>query len=236
MKSYRTSKGPFAERPVYSLGEIEEVCSTELRKIGLFPDEPAPIRIERFIEKRFHTTPTYEELPDGLLGFTKFGPKGVERIVISRTLTVGRDRVSERRINTTLAHEAGHGLLHAHLFAANVQSAALFGGEVDPKSPKILCREDGAPAVAQPSRYDGRWWEFQANQAIGALLLPSALIEKALGKLLVTSGSFGVYVLPRQKRAEAERLLSQVFEVNPIVAKIRLDQLHPENQSGQLTL
>ena len=30
------------------------------------------------------------------------------------------------------------------------------------------------------NRYDGRWWEFQANQAMGAALLPRKLVEVAL--------------------------------------------------------
>jgi len=48
MKTWRTRLGPFAERPVYSLQEIESICADELKKVNLYPNEPEPIRIERF--------------------------------------------------------------------------------------------------------------------------------------------------------------------------------------------
>jgi len=236
MKSCRALKGPFAERPVYSLQEIEEICSDELRKVNLYPTAPQPVRIERFIEKRFGITPKYESLPDGLLGFTKFGPKGVEEIVVADSLTDAGDKVSERRINTTLAHEAGHGLLQAHLFVPGIQSASLFDRDMDPQSPKILCRQDAVAGNQKHTNYDGRWWEFQANQAIGALLLPRPLVEKSLERLLASTGSFGIPKLPLQNREKAIKLMSDVFAVNPIVAQIRLNQIFPEKEGAQLTL
>src|SRR5260370_21211857 len=180
MKRGRWLEGPFVERPVYSLKEIEDICTDELRKVNLHLADTQPIRIERFIEKRFGVTPVYEELPAGVLGFTKFGPRGVEEIVIANNLTESGDEVSERRINTTLAHEAGHGLLQAHLFAVGMQSASFFNGDIDPESPNILCRHDAVPGSQKRTNYDGRWWEFQAHQAIGALLLPRRLVEKCL--------------------------------------------------------
>src|SRR3989441_11554119 len=65
----------------------------------------------------FRSTPTYEDLDKGVLGFTQFGRTGVQAIVVARALDEDGTRPAERRIRTTLAHEAGHGLLHAHLFA-----------------------------------------------------------------------------------------------------------------------
>jgi len=236
MKTYRSSKGPFSERPVYSPQEIEDLCADELRKVNLYPSEPRAVRIDRFIEKRFGVSPAYEDLPDGLLGFTKFGPKGVEKIVVAKSLADDPNKVANRRINTTLAHEAGHGLLHAHLFALGAESASLFDGNVDSKSPKILCREDGIPGIQKRSNYDGRWWEFQANQTIGALLIPKTLAERCLDSTLTVAGSFGIRKLEAQNRARAIKLLSDVFNVNPIVAKIRVEQLFPEKQERQLTM
>jgi hypothetical protein len=221
---------------VYSLQEIEDICADELRKVNLYPTEPQPVRIERFIEKRFGVTPEYEDLPDGLLGFTKFGAKGVEKIVVSSTLTATGDKVSERRLNTTLAHEAGHGLLHAHLFVLGVESGSLFDGSVDSHSPKIMCRPDGVAGGEKRTCYDGRWWEFQANQTIGALLLPKPLVDKCLDPLLVAVGSFGMRMLRPQDRGSAVQLLSRVFDVNPVVAHIRMDQMYTKKDEAQLTL
>jgi hypothetical protein len=193
------------------------------------PETPEPIRIERFIEKRFHVTPIYEDLPPSVLGFTRFSTSGVKDIVVSRALSDEGSKTAERRVNTTLAHEAGHGLLHAHLFAVGAQPQLLFGTELDPEAPKILCRDDGAP-------YDGRWWEFQANLVIGALLLPRALVEKALhGDVLKVAGSFGLHQLRDQDPGRGIEVLSATFNVNPAVAKIRLEQLFPKSDGAQLS-
>src|SRR6185503_3785773 len=109
MRNYRSSTGPFQERPFFKSEEIESLCQAELKQFGLLPEHPAPIRIERFVEKRFGITPLYEELPSGVLGFTRFNENGVEAIVVSRSLAEEDTKSSERRISTTLAHEAGHG-------------------------------------------------------------------------------------------------------------------------------
>jgi len=44
MRTIRTRNGPFTERPHFQLREIEEVCSSELRKVDLYPSEPEAIR------------------------------------------------------------------------------------------------------------------------------------------------------------------------------------------------
>jgi hypothetical protein len=84
--------------------------------------------------------------------------------------------------------------------------------------------------------YHGRWWEFQANRAIGALLLPKRLVGQSLEELLVARGTFGTRVLLQERRQDAIRLLSETFDVNPAVARIRIDALHPVGQTAQLTL
>ena len=115
MKTFKSPSGPFVEQPYYTPNDVEAICSDELQKLGFYPSDPSPIRIDRFIEKRFNLQPTYEDLPNGLLGFTRFSAKGVEEIVITTALDEEGTRPAERRLRTTLAHEGGHGLLHAHL-------------------------------------------------------------------------------------------------------------------------
>src|SRR5713226_7829376 len=68
----------------------------------------------------------YDDLPQQILGYTQFGPRGVERIVVSRRLAEEDSDVARRRDRATLAHEAGHGLLHAHLFALETSPLLLF--------------------------------------------------------------------------------------------------------------
>ena len=236
MKTFRTTKGPFKERPYYTNQEIENICTDELRAARLYPTTPGPVRIDRFVEKRFGVAPVYEDLADGVLGFTKFGPKGVQAIVVARSLDEDGTTSAERRIRTTVAHEAGHGLLHAHLFFEVQEKDSLFGDFSDPTAPKVLCRDVPNTSMGHAPGYDGRWWEHQANRTIGALLLPQPLVHAALEPLLTASGSLGMKTLERANREKAARLLADTFEVNPVVAKIRLGELFPVGSESQLRL
>ncbi len=237
MKNFRAKSGPFAERPYYEQSEIESMCFDELLKAGFLPAQPEAIRIERFIEKRFRVRPRYDDLPDGVLGYTRFGTKGVEEIVVARSLADEGTQAAERRINTTLAHEAGHGLLHAHLFALGTLPSSLFGDAVDPVAPKILCRDDEVRGITVArGGYDGRWWEYQANRVIGALLLPKPLLRTLVTPLCVARGQLGQMALEDSRRGEATRLIVETFEVNPVVARIRLDEVFPSGDTQQLSL
>lgn len=236
MKTYRAKNGPFRERVYYEFSEIETICLDALQKVDLLPTKAEPIRIERFINKRFGLDPTYDDLPEGLLGFTLFGANGPQEVVISRTLAEEHSQIAERRINTTLAHEAGHGLLHAHLFALGLNQASLIPV---PAEPKVMCRGEAIFGPAQKERqgtYKGEWWEFQANQAMGALLLPRPLVQQTLSNLLSPQGTFSKMVLPPDTREQAARMLAETFDVNPAVARIRIAEMYPAAVTGQLTL
>jgi len=230
MKTFRAKRGPFAEQPFYELSEIESICSGELRKLDLYPVDPAPIRIDRFIEKRFGVRPSYEDLPSGILGFTRFGATGVEEVVIAKALDDEGTAPAERRLRATLAHEGGHGLLHAHLFALGTLPRSLFGDGLASDAPKILCRDNGFSSSAG-KKPPYRWWEFQANQAMGALLLPRGLIEKIVDSMVVPQGTFGFKMLPQDRREHAVKLVARTFDVNPIVARIRLEVVYPPSAS-----
>lgn len=233
MKTFRSKSGPFTERPHFEPSEIDRICADELRKEGLYPKSPEAIRVDRFVEKRFGVVPQYEDLPQGVLGFTKFSKNGVDAIVISAALDAERGKVAERRVRTTLAHEAGHGLLHAYLFALDEKPLHLFDAD-SCSDHQILCR-DVQGEERKERAYDGRWWEFQANRAIGGLLCPRALAQEALKTFLVAGGSLGAVTLDERRREEAVRRLADIFDVNPIVAKIRINNLHPV-ETGQLHL
>ena len=234
MKTLHTESGPFAERPHFAPGEIDRICLSELQKANCLPAAPEPIRIDRFIEKRFNVVPEYDDLPDGVLGYTKFGKRGVEAIVVAKALDTGGGKVAERRIRTTLAHEGGHGLLHAYLFALQDMGASLFDSEPKDKD-KILCRDVPGEGSRQGG-YDGRWSEYQANKAIGGLLLPKRLVGLALQPYMTPGGSIGVAILDQGRREKAVRALADIFDVNPVVARLRIDDLYPLGQGNQLML
>jgi len=223
MKTYRAKKGPFTERPYYELNDIEIMCTEELRSVGLYPQKPEPIRIDRFIEKRFKVVPEYGELEDGVLGLTVFGAKGMEKVVIARSLDRENTKAAERRIRTTLAHEAGHGLLHAHLFLL-ASKQPMFDGFANESRPTVLCR-DIPVGITEKTSYDGRWWEHQANLVIGALLLPRPLVMTVLKPFISENGL--------KRREEAILELATIFNVNPVVARIRIKEICPEVNCNQ---
>ena len=235
MTHLRSRQGPVRRRPFYTSNEIEDICTVELRNFGLLPDKPEPIRIDRFVEKRFDVALEYEDIGPDVLGYSKFGPKGVVAIVVSTALDADGTLSSERRLRTTLAHEAGHCLLHAHLFVDGPAPTNLFGEEPE-VGPKILCREVTGVSQKTPQRYDGNWWEYQANMAIGALLLPRALVYVAIEPFLEVQGMLGIPILTDISRIAAERQLATVFDVNPVVVRIRLGELYPKDNSNQMSL
>jgi Zn-dependent peptidase ImmA (M78 family) len=159
-------------------------------------------------------------------------------MVISRALTEENSKAAERRVNSTLAHESGHGLLHVHLFALAKPSKSLFDQGFDIKEQKILCRKEAVDGASDHVRSNSgnRWWEIQANMAIGGLLLPRALTLTALGSYLVEQGRLRARILDYTRKESAARHLAEVFDVNPIVARIRLEGLFPSGQENQLTL
>jgi Zn-dependent peptidase ImmA (M78 family) len=201
VRTYPAHTGPFPDALHYELEEIESLCLAALSSVALLPSSPSPVRIERFVEKHFHLTPEYrDDLPPGILGFSEIDASGPLRIVLNPSLT-------ERRLRTTIAHEAGHCLLHAVLYRAGTADA-------------ILCRDSD---VARAS-YGGRWWEYQANVAIGALLLPRPLLLPALEPHLRSSRAGG-RVLPAAAMSAAIETVASVFDVNPVVARLRIEAL-----------
>lgn len=200
-----------------------------LESTGLLPSSPAPVRVERFVEKQFGLAVEYEPLAAGVLGCTVFEDGRVRRILVSERLDEDPSHVAERRLRTTLAHEAGHGLMHAALFNESYEPS-LFDSSEDVQGEKVLCRDGEAG-----SRYNGKWWEVQANMMIGPLLLPKPIALEALNPFTLESG-LGVRVLPADKRHAAYLELADIFNVNPVVAEIRLEGLFPLSSTDQLTL
>ena len=230
MRKVRISSGPFAFRLYFEdLGEIDNICLEALRSQSLLPSEPAPIRIERFVEKQFKAPLRYEDLGPEHLGCTIFNSSGgVDAILVSRSLEEQNTVPARRRVRSTVAHEAGHGLLHGSLFIEG-NSADLLNASLGEKQRRILCRSDDILVDTQRP-YDGRWWEFQANQAIGSLLLPGLLLNHFMNQSGITVDSFGSPILTPAQREPLIKRAAVTFDVNPIVVRIRLDSFFPQGE------
>lgn len=98
-----------------------------------------------------------------------------------------------------------------------------------------MCRDVEGLSARRPG-YDGKWWEYQANRAIGALLMPRRLAIVAAEAFCVESGVLGLPVLVEDRREQATRTLAEVFDVNPVVARLRLAEIFPEQTANQLIL
>jgi hypothetical protein len=232
VKEFPTRDGPYPVRLIYETAEIDRVCEDALRQSGCFPAAPQPIEIDRFLEKFFEVRVVYDDLGEGAIGCTVFNRKGrVTGFLISTSIEADGTESGKRRARATLAHEGGHGLLHPRLFMEDAGTGSLFGGTRD-ESPRILCRDqDVAPVGAKPA-YSGRWWEWQANRAIAGLLLPQKLVTTAITSMLNRDKI--IHVLPDDKRSQAEALTAKTFDVNPAVARIRLQEMFPASQQISL--
>ena len=233
--------GHFRTRLYFDKREIDDIAVNELTSVGLLPEQPSRIRIDRFIEKRFGISPSFQELPAGLLGFSRFAADGCREIVVSTTLSESVGSVNERRVSSTLAHEAGHALLHRDLFARLHRSSQskLMKDDVHSDQHEILCRSEVVGTLdgsRSRSNYQGEWWEYQANLMIGALLLPRPLLRKALNPILTSEGVSEIEILDSEVREAAADMVVSIFEVNPAVASYRIDDVFPPQRFGQLTL
>ena len=241
VKIIRARSGPFVEQHYYANTAFEDMAMAELSTVDLLPKKPEPVRVDRFIERRFGVVPEYKNLPPGVMGFTKFGESEIEAVVISRVLSEEGRRSAERLINSTLAHEAGHMIMHKGLFTLQVREGthSLLPSDIDLEKGEIKCRSEIVEAGNKGEStkgYDGRWWEYQANQMIGTLLMPRPLVYEAADPLLVSQGLLGMRVLEDSRREDAARLLAETFDVNPAAARVRVAKLFPEIPEGQLTL
>lgn len=240
MRSYRNPFSTFGQSLMISRDEIEDACLEALKTSNSLPDIPGAIDVERFIEKHFNLRVEYRnELDDGVLGCTQFDKSGKPVRVIIGDSEGTTARAHDRRIRSTTAHEAGHALLHPVLFMKDLRQGDFGLGKhyenIDFEQNRILCRSDDLSSTTG-RRYDGRWWEWQANQAIGGFLLPKPLVLKSLDDDLEKHGILQTPVLAAEKREDCAQKLAEVFDVNPVVGRIRLSILFPEGDASQMML
>lgn len=234
MRSSRLKTGPFDQRLFFTIDEIDRLCVDALKSADLLPWTPQPIRIDRFVEKHFNCPLEYKDLGDGILGCTEFSRKGAVILVAVSDVDEG-SHSGERRLRSTIAHEAGHGLMHASLFIEDGHQKQVIGDNIDFERRRILCRPSDVGGAGSKA-YDGRWWEWQANRAIGGLLLPKRLVSQSLEGLLEKTSALGVATLSKKSRGAAASVVADTFEVNPAVAQIRLSEMFPEKLENQMML
>ena len=230
MREYRTATG--RRQVFYEPAEIDNIMSDELTKAGLMPDasvEDVAVDVERFVEGHLGVAlDQHADLEDDVLGITRFVPGAAPRIEINRSLTgsaLDSDDTTPGMIGrwrATVAHEAGHVLLHRNLFELDDMQRQLFAADGACQSSKLMrcLKRDVAYAGG------GDPLEIQANMAIGALLMPRSTAQE------VVVAEMGRHRLGRQPvqagSLNHERLVSAVarrFTVSKAVARIRMERL-----------
>lgn len=229
MRERKLQGGRFGKTLYFTDREIDRMCLEALKQSGCLPTEPGAIDIEFFVEKHFQAALDMgTEMGPDVLGWTLFGKKGEILLVgVSPTLSADTSLVGQRRCRATVAHEAGHCLMHPILFME--ERTEPMWENLDFSQNRILCRKEDFTG-----KYDGRWWEVQANKAIGGLLLPSSLVQKSVEHLLESQGGLGLPALPEKNRQKAIEHVAETFEVNKMPAEIRLKSLFPELEEGLL--
>ncbi len=224
MKRYRDADGRL--RLWYSDAEIEKRALRCLEAAGQ-PSGPEPVvDIEFIIEEQLRARlDQYAVLPPGVLGVTDFlaGERPLVRIdgELSRNACdIESPAVSAvGRWRATLAHEAGHIILHTVLFDVPPSQAALLDADAaDVVSPK--------PVSCIERSIDGRrpsdWREVQANRCMAALLMPRPLFDRWSRIVALEEG---LPVPAPVDSPAARRLVSRLadrFQVSREAARIRL--------------
>ena len=230
--------GPEGDQRIwYESAEIETIADDELRRAGLMPPPDDPVTdLERFIEGRLKAQlDQYAQLPEGVLGLTRFDARRGPAVSISSTLTEAAEQDPPRpgqlgRWRATLAHEATHILLHRYLFdpaMAPLSSRQPSGSAAQPGAVMRCLHRDVAPVTTQDwgrVRQRRDWREIQANRGMAALLMPSRTFKDVAFELITKLGPTG----PASDPAFAETLaaaLASSFQVSKQAALIRLGTL-----------
>ena len=197
--------GRFTGRPVYKKPRIDEFCERTVadflrNRHGAVRYPISDDDLVTMVERETEDLDLYADLDvhgEGVEGVTIFAPGRKPIVKISARLTGNPYRVN--RFRSTLAHEYGHILLHEFLW------------------------EDGPPKPVRAARADAfDWMEWQADYAMGALLMPRSALADAI------AGLGGDPIPPRAGSARGRATISAVgrgFGVSRMAARVRLEQL-----------
>ena len=208
--------------PFIAKEKIEEeaynLLTEAYKELGITLD--GPVNIESIIECHLELSVGYTPLESGVLGALYVAEKQIE---INENILPDKDKRSTGIFNFTLAHEAGHYILHAPLLAAHSQN--------------VICRKKDEYLTI----------EWQANFFASSLLMPREPFIKAFDenyrdsiyrdaeRLIVKCNADKKYrrkIKLKRKELSEDTILDEVFEglakqfaVSPRAAVIRLKHL-----------
>lgn len=146
---------------------LKDFSPKSLEKLGFLDVE---MMYETYIPKRFGIATGYQELTAGVHGYTS--PAHLESAV-SLSLVESDDQSTIRFGRSTICHEIGHCVLHAHQFKRRNQIDSFLHDKTHPSEQKLFRREEIKPYM------DPEW---QAWWFCKAILLPKELIKNEVYK------------------------------------------------------
>jgi len=229
MRVRNDTSSPWQKRIWFEEHEFDAMMDEARSKAGTVTfSEGAGIDVEAVLQGAFKIVPDFVDLDPGVLGRTAFHRDGHCEIQISRTLAEAADGdlVARRRLRSTIAHEAGHVVQHAHLHVTDTGTLSLFE-EPAREAPKVLCRQETVESFkGGAAGYDGEWWEYQANRGMASLLLPRREVMNYLLALLSARGFETIReAMKSGKTEEIVREIMRIFDVNMPVVVFRLQEL-----------
>lgn len=166
------------------------------------------IDLDRFIEETLTQEdigyePEADDLPNVVLGATKFNPDGSRLIQINKTLYHQRDLATVRgRFRFTCAHEIFHALFHGPLFRKSANGGRLIEYHI---------QED----MVTPPQEIKDFIEWQAHRGAAALLMPVSIFKEKVKQFRAKSRDHGFLL----------QSLVASFDVSKQSAEIRLKTL-----------
>ena len=184
MPKYPKHPGPFREYKFIPDKRIERAALTALEETRLLPTSPSKVAIEKFCDRKWGFPEDYRDLGPDFLGRATFNINGLVSIEVNARLEEDTSRVGVCRLRSTIAHEAGHGILQASMFIEKIAfdqgQMALFE-DVDrkqkpPEPTMIATRSNAIDSTPQPFE----WWEYQANRFMAEVLMPKPLLLEVM--------------------------------------------------------
>ena len=179
MAKYSKDPGPFREYKFIPDKRIERAALKALEETRLMPASPSKVAIEKFCDRKWGFPEDYRDLGPDFLGRATFNITGLVSIEVNASLEEDTSRVGVCRLRSTIAHEAGHGVLQEAMFVEKISfdqtQMALFE-EVErkqkpPAQTMIATRSNTIDAGPHPFE----WWEYQANRFMAEILMPKPL-------------------------------------------------------------
>ncbi len=232
MRRYRAANGK--AQLWFAQGEIERIIECELTSSGLMPTVAEPVvDLERFVERHLSVAlDHYAELDSDVLGTTEFFRGKGARISINRDLTGSaldnrKPSVGTRgRWRATLAHEAGHVILHRKLFDVGLPPGAGGRRSLRMERHRQQCLKSNVP---HSDDVDPR--EYQANQAMAVLLMPRGVFLE-IAREEISRAFPGCDRVPPGSELRLAVRIARRLEVSRQAAAIRMSTLGLSSSPG----